>query len=122
MPNEDTTKAYSLSEFLDVVMDRQLDDFANKLRADLLDVVQRDIAIFNLSGPTNGVLLIRAGMEVSRVAGNIAATGAITAGVPTGLQYKELIGACRRTLVGVFKTCMEVEAEFSLKEHLEQSD
>ena len=121
MLNEDTS-APETKEFLATIMDPKLDDFARKLRTDLIEVVHRDVTTFKLIGHVEGLLLIRAGVEVSRFTGLIASMCVIEAAKRAGPQSEEALKSCRKLLEALFKASIAAELELQLEKHLKQSD
>lgn len=105
-------------EFIDVILNRRLDEFANKLHSDLVNVMNRDVDIFIIDGNPPAALLIRTGVELSKLAGIIAAMCAIQTEAYADPQSKENLGSCMEILTKLFQTSIKIQADLMLKKHL----
>ena len=114
--------AAEIAGLIAAITDKRLDDFARKLAEDLVRVASRDVETFKLIGLPGGILSLRAGVEISRIAGYVAASYATQAGMPASPQSKEVIEACASVLTKLFQASIATESELIIEEYLEQSD
>ena len=118
---DDNIGSPKANEFLDTIMSSRLEEFAHKLRADIIKVVNRNIDIFSLVGNPQGALFMRTGIEFSYLIGDIASMCAIKMEGSTNPR-SEAILAQQAAILNLFQACTKAKGDIIIEKHLKQSN